>query len=64
MKDGNNVMDADLAYAVQIVKSNCQTVEQAAQTCGVDPADLRARLAKVDAERSIKRDKLFESFDR
>ena len=64
MKVSNSVIDADLAYEVRMVKSNFATVEQAARTCGVDPADLRARLATMAPQDSFQQKKLFESFDR
>ena len=62
MKD--SVLEADLAYAVKIVKNNFATIEQAARTCGVDPADLRARLRRTEAPCAILQKKFFESFDR
>jgi hypothetical protein len=68
MKSSNSVVEADLSYAVRIVQSRFASVEDAARTCGVDVADLRARLASEPAsnepQRSLPQQKLFESFNR
>jgi hypothetical protein len=37
--------DADIDYALRMVRSGCASVEQAARTCGVPVAVLQARLA-------------------
>jgi hypothetical protein len=43
MNDGT--FDADIDYAVRMVRSGCASVEQAARTCGIPVSTLKARLA-------------------
>ena len=64
MKDNTSVLEADLAYAVRIVRSKFATVEEAAYTCGIDVNDLKARLGEAEPVRSLEQQKLFESFNR
>ena len=45
MKDNTSVLEADLDYAVRMVRTGFGSPEQAAQTCGIRLADLQARLA-------------------
>lgn len=46
MKDSMSVLEADLEYAVRMVRTGFGTAEQAAHTCGVRLADLLTRLAR------------------
>lgn len=45
MKDSTSVLEANLDYAVRMVRAGCGTPEQAARICGVCLPDLQARLA-------------------
>jgi hypothetical protein len=47
MWDPKDRLDADMAYAIRMVQTRCATVEQAARMCGVEPAALRAELARL-----------------
>lgn len=64
MNDNSVVLEADLQYAVRMVRSKCATVELAARTCGVDVEELRTRLASSAPGRSLQQQKLFEMFNR
>lgn len=44
MKDNSGVLEADISYAVRMVRTGFFTPEQAAQTCGVSLPVLQARL--------------------
>lgn len=45
MWNRQNLFDTDIGYAARLVLTGNATVEQAAATCGVPLADLRAMLA-------------------
>ena len=47
MKDSESVLEADLLYAVKMVREGYATAEQAAGTCGVRLSDLYECLAAV-----------------
>jgi hypothetical protein len=40
-----STFDADIDYALRMVRAGCASVEQAARTCGVPVAILHARIA-------------------
>lgn len=46
MKDNQSVLEAELEYAVKIVRAGYANAEQAARMCGVRLTDLQARLAQ------------------
>ena len=39
-----STFDADIDYALRMVRTGCASVEQAARTCGIPVAILKARL--------------------
>ena len=45
MKDNETVLEAELEYAVKIVRAGYASTEQAARMCGVKLSDLQERLA-------------------
>jgi hypothetical protein len=45
MKDNETVLQAELEYAVKMVRAGYATAEQAARVCGVKLDHLQARLA-------------------
>jgi hypothetical protein len=47
MSNNTSVLEVDLDYAVRMVRTGCGTPAQAAQVCGVDLADLQARLDRA-----------------
>ena len=47
MKDNETVLEAELEYAVKMVRAGYASVDQAARVCGVQPGDLQARLAAI-----------------
>jgi hypothetical protein len=48
--NNESVLEANLQYAVRMVRAGFVTPEQAAQTCGVSVAELYARLNRVATE--------------
>ena len=44
MSNNTSVLEVDLDYAVRMVLTGCGPPAQAAQVCGVNLADLQARL--------------------
>ena len=44
MKDSTSVLEAELDYAVRMVRKNFATPEQAARVCGVRLKDVKERL--------------------
>ena len=53
MTNSSSAFDADIDYAVRMVKAGCATVEQAARTCGIPLPILKARIATA-SEASVK----------
>jgi hypothetical protein len=49
MTMNEGTFDADIDYALRMVRSGCASVEQAARTCGIPVAVLKARLAGSNA---------------
>ena len=45
MKDNETVLEAELEYAVKMVRAGYASTEQAARVCGVKLSDLQERLA-------------------
>ena len=45
MWDAGERLDADMQYAIRMVKTRCASIEQAAVMCGLDPDALRAQLS-------------------
>jgi len=48
----NETFNSDIDYALRMIRSGCATVEQAARTCGIPAAVLKARLASAVASAS------------
>ena len=46
MKDNESVLEAELEYAVRMVRAGYASVEQAARVCGVRLSDLEERLKR------------------
>jgi hypothetical protein len=44
MTMNESTFDADIDYALRMVRTGCASVEQAARTCGIPVALLKARL--------------------
>ena len=53
MWDPKDRLDADMAYAIRMVQTRCATVEQAARMCGVEPAALKAELARLTPRNGV-----------
>ena len=66
MWDSGNTFDAEVVYAMRMVQLGYATVEQAAASCGVEPAALQARLASGSpaSVQALERDKFFAGRDR
>lgn len=66
MWDNSNTFDTQVIYAMRMVQLGFATVEQAAATCGMEPAALRARLASGSpaSAQAMEREKFFARFDR
>ena len=47
MTNSSSAFDADIDYAVRMVRTGCATVEQAARTCGIPLPILQARIDAV-----------------
>ena len=45
-------IEADIDYALRMVRSGCAMLEQASRTCGIPLPMLQARIAANDAEAS------------
>jgi hypothetical protein len=46
MKDATSVLEAELDYAIRMVRKGFATPEQAARVCGVRLKDVKERLAR------------------
>ncbi|MGZ5093469.1 MAG: hypothetical protein ACXWCY_21020 [Burkholderiales bacterium] len=53
MWDAKDRLDADLQYAIRMVRLKYATVEQAAVICGLEVAALRAHLADVESRAEL-----------
>ena len=53
MWDAKDRLDADLQYAIRMVRLKYATVEQAAVICGLELAILQAHLADVEARAEL-----------
>jgi hypothetical protein len=42
-----NTFDADIDYALRMIREGCATVEQAARTCGIPVRILQSRLKSI-----------------
>jgi hypothetical protein len=49
MKDSSSVLDADMSYALRMVRGGFNTPEQAAQICGVSLLVLQGHLSTADS---------------
>ena len=52
MNNSVSVLEADLSYAISMVRLSCFTPDQAARTCGVPLLALQAALRKSEVSRA------------
>jgi len=53
MKDNETVLEAELEYAVKMVRAGYASAEQAARVCGVKLSDVEARLAVLPSRNRV-----------
>lgn len=63
MWNGTSAFDTDIDYAVRMVRAGCASVEQAARTCGVPLATLRAHLTGNALSGTATRANTLRTFD-